>query len=220
MSDTVYVWDRFVRTFHWALVLLFVTSYITGEEEHWLHVYSGYAIATLVVLRILWGFTGSTHARFRDFVYAPGRVLEYLKALATGRKPARYLGHNPAGGMMVLVMLIALCCTAVSGMKLYAIEEGKGPFAVITAMAQSPQAGTGDESREHEAGSPDRDDGALEEVADSDSAEEEFWEEIHEFSVNLMLLLILLHLGGVFLSSRAHNESLLRAMITGRKTRT
>lgn len=212
MSETVYVWDRFVRFFHWSLAILFAVSYFTGEEEHWLHIYSGYGIVSLVVLRIIWGFIGTRHARFSDFSYAPAKTVDYLKALVSGRKPRRYLGHNPAGGAMVLAMLVMLLGIGFSGLKLYAIEEGKGPLAATSlpgiahpAYADSQDdAFTGGEREEH--------------GGDEDEAEE-FWEEIHEVSVNFMILLIIVHLGGVFLSSRTHGESLVRAMITGRKAR-
>lgn len=211
MAQAIYVWDRFVRFFHWSLVLLFVTSYFSGEEEHWIHVYSGYAILVLLALRIIWGFTGSQYARFRDFLYAPRKVIAYLKALLSGQKPARYIGHNPAGGMMVLVMFLTLSIIGFSGLKLYAIEEGKGPLASGNSVAVLEQAyASSDDEAEHgsEAGQKGK---------EHDDEEEDFWEEIHETAVNFMILLVLLHILGVFLSSRAHGESLLRAMITGYK---
>lgn len=208
--EKVYVWDRFVRFFHWTLVVLFCTSYLTGDEIEWLHVYSGYGIALLILARTLWGFIGSTHARFKDFLYSPLSAVEYLTSLASGN-PRHYLGHNPAGAMMVFALLIGLFLTTLSGMKLYAVEEGKGPLAhdiqvelVSTAYADS------DDDEEHEGtgyGGHEDEDG------------EEFWEEIHEFAVNFMLFLVILHILGVIVSSRAHGELLVKAMITGYKER-
>ncbi|MEZ5568319.1 MAG: cytochrome b/b6 domain-containing protein [Halioglobus sp.] len=214
MSETVYVWDRFVRFFHWSLVLLFITSYLSGEEEHWIHIYSGYAIIALVTARILWGFIGSRYARFSEFIYSPWKAIGYLRGLVTGQKPPRYLGHNPAGGLMVLVMLVTLLTIAFSGLKLYALEEGKGPFANLNEVSfvEKVYADSNDDyDRDHDDDTESGNDEEGHEEA------EEYWEEIHEASVNFMIILIILHVGGVLLSSRAHGESLVRAMITGRK---
>lgn len=205
MANTVYVWDRFVRLFHWSLVALFTVSYLTGEEETIWHIYSGYAIATLVVARILWGFVGSRHARFRDFLYRPADVIQYGKALLGG-KPKHYLGHNPLGGLMVVALLLTLLVATLSGMKLYAVEEGKGPFAQQTPLTLVNRA-VADEDEHHKSGHRE------------DDEEEDLWEEIHEVAVNLMLLLIVLHIAGVVVSSRVHGESLVKAMVTGYKSR-
>jgi cytochrome b len=214
MSETIYVWDRFVRFFHWSLVLLFVTSYLSGEEEHWIHPYSGYGIIGLVALRILWGFIGSEYARFASFLGSPMKAIDYLKRLLTGRKPQRYIGHNPAGGMMVLAMLATLTVVGFSGLKLYALEEGKGPFADHrTGVVHQAYA---DSDREEHHDRHDDESGRGEDREEDEEAEE-LWEEIHEIAVNVMILLVVLHIGGVYLSSRAHGESLVRAMITGRK---
>jgi cytochrome b len=204
MNKQVYVWDKFVRLFHWTLLLLFIGSYVTGEEEHWLHSYSGYAIFILVSLRIVWGFVGTHYARFSDFVYSPATVSAYLKSMVN-RSPKHYLGHNPAGGMMVIALLAALLMTTLSGMKLYAIEEGKGPFAqsYSTALITAAYADS---------------DKAKRRTKDEHEDAEEFWEEIHEASINFMWLLIVLHVAGVTISSIQHKEWLPKAMITGYKT--
>ena len=111
---TVTVWDPFVRIFHWSLVALFIAAFATGDETERLHVMIGYAIAALVGLRIAWGFVGSTHARFTDFVKPPGAVLAYLRD-ALSLRGQRYLGHNPAGGFMILLLLAALAGTCATG---------------------------------------------------------------------------------------------------------
>ncbi len=111
---TVKVWDPFVRVFHWSLVALFIAAFATGDDSERLHVMVGYAIAALVALRLAWGFVGPTHARFADFVKSPGAVLAYLRDMASF-KARRYLGHNPAGGMMILFLLAALAGTCVTG---------------------------------------------------------------------------------------------------------
>jgi cytochrome b len=203
MTHKVYVWDHFVRVFHWSLVLLFVTSYLSGEEEHWIHVYSGYAIITLVVMRVMWGFVGSRYARFADFVYSPRTVLSYIRSIFAGN-PRRFLGHNPAAGAMVLALLAALSLTTLSGLKLYAVEEGKGPLAANVRLEVVAQAHANGDRDEHD-------------EEDDDEEAEEFWEDLHETGVNALLLLIVLHISGVAVSSRLHRESLAKAMITGEK---
>ena len=126
----VKVWDPLVRVFHWALVIGFFTAYFTeGEEETlFLHTWAGYTVAGLVLVRLLWGFIGTRHARFSDFVRRPTVVKDYLGDVLR-LKPQRYLGHNPAGGLMIVLLLISLVLTAFFGMGLYAVAEQAGPLA-------------------------------------------------------------------------------------------
>ena len=110
---TVRVWDPFVRIFHWSLVVLFAIAFLTGDEIEWLHLRSGFAIAALVALRILWGFIGPRHARFANFVKSPSVIWSYLRKAVRLDAP-RTLGHNPAGGAMIvalLTMITGLCVT-------------------------------------------------------------------------------------------------------------
>ncbi len=204
LSNEIKVWDPLVRLFHWSLVAAFVVAYLTGDELEDVHVVAGYVIVGLVLFRLIWGFVGTQHARFSDFVFAPSTVIAYLKDMIAFRAK-RYIGHNPAGGAMVIALLISLSMATLSGMKLLAVEENEGPFAVIqidnispvaTAMADEDE----DEEHEHDGGK-----------------EESVWEEVHEFFVNFTLLLVLLHLAGVAVSSFAHGENLPRAMVTGKK---
>jgi cytochrome b len=196
-TQTFYVWDIIIRLFHWSLLILFTTSYLTGEEETIIHIYSGYAIISLLFIRIIWGFIGSQHARFSDFIYRPSTTIKYLKSLKT-EKPERFTGHNPAGGYMVIALLIMLLVTTFSGLKLYG-TEGHGPLAnnQFDTISLISAAKADDEHGEHE--------------------EEEFWEEVHEFAVNTTLFLVFIHILGVFVSGRMHNENLVKAMITGKK---
>lgn len=214
MSKQVYVWDKFVRVFHWALLGLFVTSYVTGEQEHWLHTYSGYGIFILVSLRIVWGVVGSQYARFSNFVYSPSAVLGYLKSMIEG-SPKRFLGHNPAGGAMVVTLLAALFMTTLSGMKLYAIEEGEGPFAQTIDVSLMSVAHAS--SDEHEDQTHEYENQKYTEEDEPHEEEEEFWEEIHEAAISVMLFLILLHVLGVIISSAQHKELLVKSMFTGYK---
>lgn len=122
------VWDPLIRLFHWILVLACSVAYFTQEKDYELHLQSGYLVLGLVGLRVLWGFLGTTHARFRDFVFSPGEVVRYLKSVAAG-SAQRYMGHNPAGGMMVVAMLLNLLIITLSGVALDGAENRAGPLA-------------------------------------------------------------------------------------------
>ncbi len=215
MNKQIYVWDPLVRIFHWTLVLAFIIAYVTGEEANALHIYSGYYILGLVAFRIIWGVIGTHYARFSHFSFSPAAVKAYLLSLIGKGKASTYIGHNPAGSWMVIVMLISLVLTGISGLQVYGLE-GYGPLAQNTthlAVTQgNPAAGfvkvSGDDDergRQYQ----------TKQKQDSDS--EEFWEEIHEFVANLTVLLVLLHIAGVALSSFKHGKNLVRAMVTGYK---
>jgi len=120
-SSAVLVWDIPVRVFHWALVLLIAFSWLSGEME-WMvwHLYSGYTVLALVLFRIIWGIVGSTHARFADFIYGPRAVIAYIKTLPS-RTAAKFAGHNPLGG--ISVVLIMLCLLVQAGTGLFANDD-------------------------------------------------------------------------------------------------
>jgi cytochrome b len=113
VGNSIQVWDPFVRVFHWSLVILFALAWLT-EHRQALHQPIGYAILGLVALRIAWGFVGSRHARFADFVRPPQTTLAYLRGLLTGSAP-RVLGHNPLAGVMILALFATLLATGASG---------------------------------------------------------------------------------------------------------
>jgi cytochrome b len=111
---TVKVWDPFVRVFHWSVAALFLLAYVTGDEIEQVHIVAGYTIAGLLALRIVWGFVGPRHARFTDFVRSPRTVLAYVRDVMLLRAP-RYLGHNPAGGIMIVALIVMLTGTCITG---------------------------------------------------------------------------------------------------------
>lgn len=115
-SRPVAVWDLPTRLFHWALVILVAISWWTGENERfeW-HFWSGYAILTLLIFRLVWGFVGSSTARFADFVRGPMAGVAHLRELF-GRHELRDVGHNAVGGWMVVAMLLALLVQAATGL--------------------------------------------------------------------------------------------------------
>lgn len=114
LPATIKVWDPFVRVFHWSLATLFLAAYLTGDEIERVHVAVGYTIAALVALRVIWGFVGPVHARFSNFVRSPRVTLAYLRDVILFRAP-RYIGHNPAGGAMIVAMLVMLTGSGITG---------------------------------------------------------------------------------------------------------
>ena len=127
-TQEIKVWDPLVRLFHWTLVLAFAIAYVTEEELLDLHVFAGYVILGLIGFRLVWGVIGTRHARFSDFVYSPATIRQFLKdTLALRAK--RYIGHNPAGGAMIILMIISLLLTSVTGLATYGTEEQAGPLA-------------------------------------------------------------------------------------------
>ena len=168
-SENIWVWDPFVRAFHWTLVTAYLAAWLSAEELTWLHNQTGYFIIALIGLRFVWGLIGTRYARFSDFVHSPRATMAYLRSLGDG-EPRHYLGHNPAGGWMIVALLVSLIATGVSGIMI-------------------------------------------------DSLYADLWEEIHEASANLSLFLVVMHVGGVIGASLLHRENLIKAMLTGKKTR-
>ncbi len=127
-SLEVSVWDPLIRIFHWSLVTFFFVAYLSGDDLLQLHTWAGYGVLGLITFRLAWGLIGSRHARFIDFVKSPRVILQYLHDILQGRAK-RYIGHNPAGGAMVLLLLAFLLGASWSGIALYGMEEHAGPLA-------------------------------------------------------------------------------------------
>lgn len=130
----VRVWDLALRIVHWALAVLIPFSWWAQKTDHmaW-HRLSGYTVATLLVFRIWWGFTGPETARFKGLLGGPRRIAAYL-----GGKAGPVLGHNPLGGWSVAAMFLAL--TAQVGLGLFSIDEDaieSGPLAVYVSFDQA-----------------------------------------------------------------------------------
>jgi cytochrome b len=127
-ASFVYVWDPFVRVFHWTLVVAFTVAYLTEDDLLSVHVWAGYVVGALVLARVVWGFAGSSRARFSDFVYSPGAALRYVRDLMLFRAE-RHLGHSPGGGYMVVLLLLFLAATVVTGLVVYGGDQQAGPLA-------------------------------------------------------------------------------------------
>lgn len=129
-AEPVSVWDLPTRLFHWLLVALVGFSWWTGETGRleW-HFWSGYAVLALVLYRIVWGFVGSSTARFASFLRGPGAAWHHLRALLGPGTP-RDLGHNAIGGWMVVLLLAVLL-----------VQAGTGLFADDDILTTGPLAG-------------------------------------------------------------------------------
>jgi len=110
----VRVWDPFVRAFHWTLVSSLVVCWLSAQVWEDLHAWAGVVAGALALARVVWGFVGGGYARFAQFVRAPRVVFAYLGAIVRGSE-ARFVGHNPAGGAMIVALLIVVAATAASG---------------------------------------------------------------------------------------------------------
>ncbi|MFT6098493.1 MAG: cytochrome b [Arenicella sp.] len=133
MKKFILIWDLPTRLFHWCLVVAVLYSWLSIEvlENMQHHFYSGYVVLTLLLFRLVWGFVGSQHSRFKSFLYSPSVLLSYSKTLGfksgskvgskVGSKPRsksakRYLGHNPLGGISVVLMVGVLLAQSILGL--------------------------------------------------------------------------------------------------------
>ena len=187
----VRVWDPIVRTFHWLLAAAVLVAWFT-DEPLWMHTWLGYLAGALVLLRIVWGFVGTENARFVNFVRGPRLVLDYLGGLVRFSSE-RYLGHSPAGGAMIIALLIMILATVGTGMANLAADRGEGPLSGVIAKVDRPARVPGQRRPQL------------------------LMKEVHETIANITLALVVLHVLGVALASFAHRENLVSAMITGRK---
>ncbi|SDH06183.1 cytochrome b/b6 domain-containing protein [Roseospirillum parvum] len=147
MSDTassvvekVRVWDLPTRLFHWTLVVLIAVLWWSGENgEMGIHQWAGYGALTLVVFRVVWGFVGSTTARFATFLTGPAAIKRYLEETKAGK--VGHIGHNPIGALSATAMILLVLFQGITG--LFASENTflffEGPLAdwVSTGTSES-----------------------------------------------------------------------------------
>ncbi len=111
---TIKVWDPIVRIFHWTVVTACTLNLFILEEGKYWHRVTGYVVAAAIIVRVLWGFVGTRHARFSDFMPTPARVMKQIRGIMT-RNESRYIGHNPLASIMMMVLIGLLAATALTG---------------------------------------------------------------------------------------------------------
>lgn len=116
------VWDPLVRILHWTLAVGVIATYATGDHGAAWHERFGYVALAAALLRVAWGFVGTRHARFRDFVPRPSRLRLYLRQLIRFSEP-RYVGHNPLGGAWIVLILALVLAAGASGWALSILGE-------------------------------------------------------------------------------------------------
>ncbi len=215
LNNQIPVWDLFIRIFHWSLVLLISIAYATADEMEALHRYIGYSVFGLIISRFIWGFIGTKHALFSDFICSPLKGMTYIKELISG-KPKYYTGHNPAAAWMIIFFLMCSMVVCFSGYMAHTNKEAKyssgfnaSSFLITNAYADDhKREAYGHKNNQHDGhGKREREKGKR----------DGFWCELHEASAQAMIFLIVMHIIGVAISSWLHNENLTKSMITGVK---
>ena len=137
---SVRVWDLPLRLFHWLLVLCLIGSFVTikigGSWTDW-HFRFGYTALALILFRLLWGLVGPRYARFSSFVFAPARVIAYLRDAANA---PRTLGHSPLGALSVFALLAAVGVQASAGLFTSDDIASEGPLARLVSSAAVERA--------------------------------------------------------------------------------
>ena len=120
MLQRILVWDLPTRVFHWSFALSFAGAYLTAESERYrdIHLALGYVFLGMLVFRLVWGLVGTAYVRFRAFWFKPAEIVAYLRALLSPQ-PQHYVGHNPAGGVAIFLLLALGLLISVSGLGLY-----------------------------------------------------------------------------------------------------
>jgi len=166
----ILVWDWPVRLGHWLLAGGFALAWLTAEREslRLVHIAAGGTVLAVAAFRLLWGILGTRHARFAAFLRGPAAVRVYVLSLL-GPRPEHHVGHNPAGGWAVVLLLGLSILAGASG---WCTNQDLGGDWVA---------------------------------------------ELHEGLAATLLALVMVHIGGVVVSSLVHRENLIRAMVSGYK---
>lgn len=135
MPNKVKVWDLPTRIFHWALVVSVVgsitTAQIGGGAMAW-HFRFGYAILSLLLFRLIWGFVGGRWSRFVSFIFTPKDILSHLRGQA---RPEQQIGHNPLGALSVFALLAILLAQTLTGLTSDDEITSAGPLVNLVSGA-------------------------------------------------------------------------------------
>lgn len=128
LKQAIMVWDMPVRVFHWLLVICFAGAWLTSESERlqMIHYAFGYTSCLLILIRLVWGVIGTRYARFTQFLKGPKAVLGHFMAMLRGH-PHHDVGHNPAGGLVMVALMLLILVIGVSGY--LSVKELLGDFA-------------------------------------------------------------------------------------------
>lgn len=213
-------WDAVVRLTHWGIVIAVVANAVVTEGGSGVHIWIGYGLAALLMLRLLWGVIGSPEARFAAFPPNPRAAFVHAGELVRGELTA-HVSHNPLGALNVYAIWACLAVVVGSGIAM----AGAPPLAV-GSRAEHSQGSDGRE-RERPSGDDARSSARSEvtpyveggESGGQEKEEEagEVVEEVHETAVYLLYLLIALHLGGVLLEAGRNGPGLVARMMPGRR---
>jgi cytochrome b len=142
-NKPIHVWDIEIRLFHWLLLFCVAGAWLSIQVGPpallGVHEVFGFAIGAMLIFRFFWGLSGSRYMRFSSFVRGPGAILNHLKSLLSG-KPLRFVGHNPAGGAMIVALLLVLLGVVLSGIATMGGFDKSGPLAPFLTFAQGRQA--------------------------------------------------------------------------------
>ncbi len=209
-------WDPIVKLTHWGVVVAVIANaLVTGEGSGW-HIWVGYGLAALLAVRVLWGMIGPAEARFSAFPPSPRKALSHLGEIRRG-EVVRHRSHNPLGALMAYAIWATLLVIVGTGIAMAgpppanpaavrgeAEEHGEGmalsPTNMVDLIAPPARA---DEDEGYEGGE------------EASEGGEEAFEEVHEFAVNLLYVLIALHLVGVIFETRRSGREIVGAMIPG-----
>lgn len=220
-------WDPIVKLTHWGVVTAVIANAIFTEEGSGWHIWVGYGLAGLLVLRLLWGLIGPAEARFSAFPPSPARAIAHLGEIRRGEVAHRH-SHNPLGALMAYAIWAALAVIVASGIAM------SGPPPADPAAVKGEQGEAGEVAlslpdtllqtlipparAEEDEGEEATEGGEAGEGGENESYD--WLEEVHEIAVNLLYVLIALHLAGVVFETRRSGREVVGAMIPGGNRRT